>query len=188
MSDFIKSRPQRLCLMCGRCCRLATTFQSYEELKKFAQEGDKGAQDFLSIFEPYLSIEAAKQVDAPIVENLLKRLETCIEKPENVTFYKCKYIQDNNLCGIYEKRPELCDRFPTSPWAIVPPGCGYEGYMFQCREEIKQKIRKHKEDILDWQAALKTEQDPQRKSMLESAIEKATNIIEHYAKYGSKNW
>lgn len=188
MSDFITSRPQRLCLMCGRCCRLATTFQSYEELKKLAQEGDKGAQDFLSIFEAYPSMEAAAAVDAPIVENLLKRIETCIEKPEKITFYKCKHIQDNNLCGIYENRLELCDRFPTSPWAIVPPGCGYEGYMFQCREEIKQKIRKHKEDILECEAALQIEKNSERKSKYIAIIEKTKNIIAHYDKYGAQNW
>lgn len=188
MSEFIETRPQRLCLMCGRCCRCATTFQSYEQLQKLAQEGDDSAKDFLSIFEPYPSLDEARKVDALIVDNLLTCLETCIEQPEDIKLYRCKYIQDNNLCGRYQDRPALCGRFPTSPWSIIPPGCGYEGYLFQCREEIKQRVRKYKEDILEFEARLKTEQDSEIKVKLESAIVKMKDIIAHYARYGSPDW
>lgn len=188
MSDFIETRPQRLCLMCGRCCRAATTYIPHGELVKMAEEGDEGAKDFLSLFEPYPSIEAAREADAAIVDNVLKRLETAEEPQKDVTFYKCRYIQDNNLCGRYETRPQLCGRFPTSPWAIIPPGCGYEGYLFQCREEIKQKIRKFKEDLLEYEAVLKTEQNPERKAKLELAIKKINDIVAHYGKYGSADW
>lgn len=188
MSEFIESRPQRFCLMCGRCCRCATTAVPYQELLKMAEEGDESAKDFLSIFEPYSSPNAAREMDKLIVDNVFDRIETMVEEHPEITFYKCKHIQDNNLCGRYETRPELCGRFPTSPWSIIPPGCGYEGYLFQCREEIKQKIRKYKEDILEFEARLKTEQNPETKAKLESATEKMKNIITHYAKYGSADW
>ena len=174
--------------MCGKCCRLATTYVPYSDLLKMAQENDEGAKEFLRVFEPYLSIQAAKDAHPEIVENILGTLRNSDSDINQTTFYKCKYIQDNNLCGIYENRPELCERFPTSPWSVVPPGCGYEGYMFQCREEIKQDIRKHKETLLEFEAELKTEQSQERKLKLESAIEKIKSIISHYVKYGSENW
>lgn len=188
MSSFIESRPQRLCLMCGKCCRLATTYVPYDELLKLVKEDDEGAQDFLSIFEPYPSTHAAKEAHPETVENILMNLKKSGVSEAKATFYKCKYIQDNNLCGIYEKRPELCDRFPSSPWAVVPPGCGYEGWMFKCREEIKQTIRKYKEDLLEFEAALKTEQPPEIKLKLQTLITKTKDIIAHYAKYGSADW
>ncbi len=188
MSKFIETRPQRLCLMCGRCCRCATTSVPYPELLKMAEEGDESAKDFLGIFEPYASPDAAREVDKAIVDNVFERVETMVEEHPEITFYRCKYIQDNNLCGRYETRPELCGRFPTSPWSIIPPGCGFEGYLFQCQEEIKQRIRKHKEDSLEYEARLKTEQDPEIRVKLESAISKIKDIVEHYAKYGSADW
>lgn len=174
--------------MCGKCCRLATTYVSYAELLKLVEEGDEGAIDFLRVFEPYSSTEAAKDAHSDIVENILMNLERSGNDPNQATFYKCRYIQDNNLCGIYQDRPGLCERFPTSPWAVVPPGCGYEGHMFQCREEIKQNIRKHKETLLEFEAELKNEQTPEMRMKFESAIEKIKNIINAYAKYGSGDW
>lgn len=189
MDKFINSRPQRLCLMCGRCCRAATTYIPHEELLKMAQEGDEGAKDFLRIFDAYPSIEAAREVDSLIVDNLLEKLETAPEKPSKITFYRCKHILDNNLCGIYENnRPELCGRFPTSPWAIVPPKCGYEGWMFKYREELKQKIRKQKESLLELEAELKNDHSPEMKAKIEVGIQQIKDIVKAYSKYGSEDW
>ncbi|MDD3436034.1 MAG: YkgJ family cysteine cluster protein [Candidatus Gastranaerophilales bacterium] len=185
MNDFINKRPQELCLMCGKCCRVSTTSTPYSELLELFKNGDKGAIDFLSIFEPYDSAEDAKKVCSKTVENILK----LTDKPlEDVTFYKCKYILTDNTCGIYEKRPELCKRFPSSPWAVVPPGCGYEGWLFKEREKIKQNIRKHKEALIEFEAELNRENSQEYKEKLKMAIDKIKNIIKFYEKYGSDNW
>lgn len=188
MSKFIEFRPQRLCLMCGKCCRLATTAVTYKELLMMVENGDEGAKDFLSIFEPYPSIDAAKEAHPKTVNNILGNLKYSPEIITEVTFYKCKYILDNNLCGIYENRPELCERFPSSPWAVIPPGCGYEGWLFKSREEIKQKIRKQKETLLEFKAELKKGKSPEMTKKLEEAIEKIKDIVKAYAKYGSEDW
>lgn len=185
MDKFIESRPQRLCLMCGKCCRLSTTYITYDELLKMAEEGDKGAKDFLSIFEPYASLEEAIKANPETVKNILKNIDKSNDK---VTFYKCKYILDNNLCGIYEKRPELCERFPSSAWAVIPPGCGYEGWIFQYKEELKQKIRKQKESLLDLEVELKKEHTPEMSKKLEDAIQRIKDIVQAYAKYGANDW
>lgn len=188
MGNFIESRPQRLCLMCGKCCRVVTAPIPYKKLLELDNEDNKGAKDFLSVFEPYPSIDDARKIHPEVVENIFANLKKAGEPTDEITFYKCKYLSDNNLCGIYEKRPELCKIFPSSQWAVVPPGCGYEGYLFQCKEKIKQNVRKYKEDLLDYEAELKTVQDSERKSKLELAAEKTKNIIMHYSKYGSENW
>jgi Fe-S-cluster containining protein len=170
--------------MCGKCCRVVTASQPYEKLLELKSQGDKEASNFLGIFEPYESTEAAKAIDAPTVKNILKKYT----QGEKLTFYKCKYLLDNNLCSKYKDRPEVCVRFPSSPWAVVPPGCGYEGWLFQKREEIKQKIRKLKEEAIEFEAAIKDGQPPETTEKLQAAIEKINKIVEHYAEYGSKDW
>ena len=187
--DFIKSRPQRLCHMCGRCCRLSTTPYSYEELKAQVAEGHPGASDFLELFEPYPSIEAARECDAAIVDNIIAGLKEVDKYDEKtLTFYRCRHIMDNNLCGIYLNRKELCDRFPSSPWAVAPPGCGFEGWLFMKREERKARIRRLKESILDFEIMREENSTPEQVVKINAAIEKTNDIIAFYSKYGSADW
>lgn len=70
---------------------------------------------------------------------------------EEITFYGCKYLQPDNLCSRYDTRLTLCKHCPSSPWSIVPPGCGFEGWLFWQREELKQKIRRSKEELIELQ-------------------------------------
>lgn len=174
--------------MCGKCCRVATTSASHKEMIDFAENGEESAKDFLGIFEPYPSIEAAREVHPEVVDNILTALKDSTESTEEITFYRCKYISDGNLCPKYKNRPEVCKRFPSTTWAVIPPGCGYEGWLFKCREELKQKIRKQKEYLIDFEAELKKEQSPEMTAKLEKAIKKIKDIIKAYAKYGSEDW
>ena len=189
IDDFAKSRPQRLCHMCGKCCRMSTTPYTYEELTAQVESGEQGAIDFLEIFEPFPTIEAARESNAEIVDNIINGLkETDSYDEKKLTFYKCRHIMDNNLCGIYQNRKRLCDRFPSSPWAVTPPGCGFEGWLFMQREERKQKVRKLKESLLDFDLMLKHSQPPEKVEKINEAIRKTQDIIDFYAKYGSADW
>ena len=123
LKNDVNNRPQRLCKMCGKCCKI----------------------------------------------------------------FDCRYIKPDNLCSIYENRPESCKSFPCSPWEEVPEGCGFEGWLFQKREEKKQEIRKHKENLLSFEITLKTANPEQAKKLIEN-IENIKQIIKIYAKYGADNW
>lgn len=187
--NYLAKRPQHLCHMCGKCCRVVTTSLSYAELKQMEQDGDKGAVDFLSLFVPYDSIESARNVDAGVVDNIINRLKSDGSFDEKeITFYGCKYLQDNNLCSRYETRLDLCKHCPSTPWSIVPPGCGFEGWLFWQREEIKQKIRKSKEELLELKLLrmrTKDENTLQKINIVEHKIQRG---IDFYRKYGSENW
>ena len=187
--NYLAKRPQHLCHMCGKCCRVVTTSLSYAELKQMEQDGDKGAVDFLSLFVPYDSIESARNVDAGVVDNIINRLKSDGSFDEKeITFYGCKYLQDNNLCSRYETRLDLCKHCPSTPWSIVPPGCGFEGWLFWQREEIKQKIRKSKEELLELnllRMRTKDENTLQKINIVEHKIQRG---IDFYKKYGSENW
>ena len=105
-----------------------------------------------------------------------------------MTFYGCKYLGKDNLCTRYESRLDLCKHCPSTPWSIVPPGCGFEGWLFWQREEIKKKIRLEKEEILDLKLLrLKTTNEEVLKkiTLVEHKIQKSIDL---YKKYGSENW
>ena len=187
--NYLAMRPQELCNMCGRCYRVVTTSKSYEELKALQAENDEGACDFLKIFVPYPSIEAARAVDKELVDNVINLLiEDGNYDETKMTFYGCKYLREDNLCSIYEERPVLCRHCPSTPWSIVPPGCGFEGWLFLKREEAKQKVRKAKEDLLELKL-LKTKNPTEDLLKKISSVEhKIPTTIDMYKKYGSYDW
>lgn len=187
--NYLNKRPQSLCKMCGRCCRVVTTPKPYLELKRLAAQGDEGAKDFLKIFVPYPSIEAAREVDRELVDNVIQKLsEDGNFREDKMTFYCCKYLLDDNTCSIYEERPTLCRHCPSTPWAIVPPGCGFEAWLFLRREQDKQKVRKAKEDYLELQLLKKKTTSPENLKKIASVEHKIQHTIDIYRKYGSENW
>ncbi len=187
--NYLAKRPQHLCHMCGKCCRVVTTSIPYKKLLDMAKKGDKGAKDFLSLFVPYDSIEAARKVDAGIVDNIINRLiDDGNYNEDEITFYGCKYLLDNNLCSRYETRLDLCKHCPSSPWSIVPPGCGFEGWLFWQREEIKKKIRRSKEELIELKLLRLRTKDEETLKKISSVENKIFKNIDAYKKYGSENW
>ncbi len=131
-----------LCHKCGRCCRSATTYAPFGELQKLAAEGHEEAAEFLDIFQPYESLEAAKAAVPDQVAQVLKEAETSPDLDiEKMTFYHCRYVTEEGLCGIYEQRPRCCQAAPAHGWSVMPPGCGFEGWQFLEREKQRRLVR-----------------------------------------------
>ena len=186
--NYLNQRPQSLCKMCGKCCRFVTIPQTYEEVKELASKGHEGAIDFLKLFEPYQSIEEARKIDAAAVDNVIRLHKLDGKYNENLKFYHCRFIRDDNLCGNYENRPTLCNHFPSTPWAIVPPECGFEGWLFWRREEIKQQIRKEKEELIELELLKQKTRDEKTIEKIALVEQKLQRNIDMYKKYGSENW
>lgn len=186
----IKKGLPNLCKKCGRCCRVVTNNDyTYSELQRMASEGNEYAKDFLKIFEPYPSIEAARKIDAKVVDNIVKVLQLKNKYDESsLTFYRCKYLLSNNTCSIYEERPELCIQFPSNGWAVVPPGCGFESWLFCRREETMQKIRHAKEELLDLRVIKSKTNDESIIQKIETVERRIYTTIEMYSKYDAQNW
>lgn len=183
--EFIKDRPQELCKMCGNCCRVATNRYSYKELLEMEENGIQGAIDFLRIFEPYDTVEDARKISAETVDNILSKSNL---KESEVTFYKCKYLQENNLCGDYENRPILCRLNPFTPWSIVPPSCGFNGWLDEQKEKKIAEIRHQKAVLTELEELLEVATTEEQKAAIELRIATTKEIIEFYSKYGSKDW
>lgn len=116
-------RHEYQCHCTGTCCRLSSSEFDYETLKQKAAAGDTFAQQFISIFIPYNSTDDARKIFPDYVEYVINELG----KDEQVHFYHCPHITDDNLCSIYtsDKRPQICEDFPNNPLSILYPSCGY---------------------------------------------------------------
>ncbi len=107
------------CNKCAACCKLAVSEYSYEQLKQRAMRGDKFSVDFVSVFVPYESEEKAKAMN-PEYFALLNRLV----EDSKIYYYYCPKLVDN-LCSIYENRPDICKDFPHNPLKLLPSVCSF---------------------------------------------------------------
>jgi len=114
-------RQNYTCKKTGTCCKLACSEFSYEELKQKAQNGDNFAAQFVSIFVPYNSYEEARAIFPEYVDMVIEKLDDS----DQVYFYHCPHITEDNLCSIYESRPQICKDFPNNPLSILPSNCGF---------------------------------------------------------------
>jgi len=107
------------CNKCGACCKLAVSEYSYEQLKQRAMRGDKYSSDFVSVFVPIESEEAAKSVNPEYFELL-----NTLVQDDKIYYYHCPKV-DGNLCSIYEQRPNICKDFPHNPLKLLPKECSF---------------------------------------------------------------
>ena len=121
IQDIAQYKENFKCSCCATCCKLACSEFSYDELKQKAQNGDKFAKQFTSIFIPYENETDARKAYGEYIDYLHETLG----EGEKVYFYYCPKNKDN-LCSDYENRPEICREFPTNPLMILPKSCGYK--------------------------------------------------------------
>lgn len=121
LQDIEKYRQTFSCKMTGTCCKLASSEFSYKELKQKAQNGDNFAKQFTSVFIPYESIEDARKIFPEFIDFAKEKLDA----DEEIYFYHCPHVTEDNRCSIYEQRPQICKDFPNNPLSILPPNCAF---------------------------------------------------------------
>ena len=125
--EVLELRKNFDCKGCATCCNLACSEFSPEELKRRAQNGDKFAAQFTSIFIPYGSKEEARMVYPQYIELLDDTID------EDVYFYHCPKLTDCKRCSDYNNRPQICRDFPDNPLCILPKSCGF----YEWRQEVE---------------------------------------------------
>lgn len=120
---IVEYRKMFHCMGCATCCKLACSEFSYDELNQKASQGDNFAQQFTSIFIPYEDENIAKQVYPEYFKLLAEKLDG-----ENVYFYYCPKLTNENRCSDYENRPQICRDFPDNPLSLLPAACGYSAW------------------------------------------------------------
>lgn len=141
--------PMPKCNQQGCCCRGASPSVPYHVLLERAAQGDEFARNFFNQFVPYANHDEARKVGAGLVERTLKAAaqEPDFRGPEDVVFYKCRFIGDDNKCQIYEDRPKLCRDYPDTPFVVFAPGCAFETWGHQVKKrfaEIQEELKQMK--------------------------------------------
>lgn len=125
--------PQHLCKQRGICCKVATYkgSLSWEEIQALATDpeadGHESARDFASIFIPYPSQTAVREIADEFVDRVRQHVERRGDDPDKITFAHCKYVLEDGRCGVHEDRPLGCRMYPfPHKNTIFHPGCGFE--------------------------------------------------------------
>ncbi|MEI7473629.1 MAG: YkgJ family cysteine cluster protein [bacterium] len=126
------------CKQTGQCCKMASPSVPASLLLEKAAEGDDYARDFFSIFMPYNSLKEALAVNEKTVKRSLKAAEEQGINPNEIVFYHCRFIGENNSCLIHEDRPQLCRDYPDTPFLVFSESCIYNGWSKECREKYKE--------------------------------------------------
>lgn len=90
------------CKKCGKCCNYMYSFDTYTE-REFK---------FMQFLYPSYKRFYIKGKDK--LGNLI---------------FACKYVSDDGLCTVYEKRLKMCKRYPSNKIlypANLHEGCGYQ--------------------------------------------------------------
>lgn len=158
-----------LCNKCGLCCKLIPAHNNI-----IIRDGQQPVEDF---FEP---IDFAVAIN--INEDYVKKVQNIFP---DANFYTCKYISEENLC-MNPQPPESCKNYPNTALALTPDECGFYGEIFTKNENLKQKIRKLKEEIIHYEAQITS--NPKEKNNYQKIINSHKNYIKKYEFFGSQNW
>lgn len=131
--EQLMKMPQHLCKQRGICCKVAT-FKgslSYQDIQALATDpqaqGHESARDFASVFQPYASQAEVREIAAEFVDRVRSVAEGKGQNPDQISFFKCKYVLDDGRCGVHEDRPVGCRVYPfPHKNTIYHPGCGFE--------------------------------------------------------------
>ncbi|MBQ7127289.1 YkgJ family cysteine cluster protein [bacterium] len=164
-----------MCNHCGMCCRLIPV---NEDGNYIVRDGFQILEENFSEYLIKLSYDEAKSVNESYVNKILNLFP-------NAIFYKCKYNSDTNTCTIDDK-PYYCSNYPSTPVAIVPDECSHLGSIFIKNEALKQRIRKIKEEILDYEVLISLQDKDS--SSYRKIIENLNRFIKKYADFGANDW
>lgn len=128
------------CGQCGLCCTVATPSSPSIELLRRAGQGDAYSRDFLNLFEPYESMDELNKKFPDFIQRALNLASKSpkFKSSDQVVFFRCRFVGQNNTCKIYEDRPNLCREYPDTPFLLMHPGCSYESWSKECKEKYKQ--------------------------------------------------
>ena len=156
------------CRNCYKCCQLIPFFKGY-----ILRDGVQALEEY---FRPVDKITAQS-----LNEKYVRKVQN---EFGDVEFYTCSYLKKGQCTNT--NLPKNCIKFPQSATAIVPDECIYLGKVFLENEKLKQKIRRIKEEITNYEALIltnKKEENSYRKIILNLQRQ-----VDKYKIFGSDNW
>ena len=109
----------------GHCCRDFTVPLTREQLVEYRRRAAAG--------EPLVRDGEKNWSDIETIVDMLVHVRTHATAPDGsplhapVSRYTCRHLQPNGDCGIYERRPQMCRKYPyggecqyrTCTWSLV---------------------------------------------------------------------
>lgn len=133
--------PKPVCCSTGDCCKGVSPSKPFHTLWQKAAEGDEFARNFFAIMQPYAHHEDARKEVPGVVERTLasaKKLDSFPNDDQDVVFYRCRYLQADNRCGIHEDRPQFCRDYPDTPFIVMAPNCAYVPWAAACKKKYAE--------------------------------------------------
>ena len=147
------------CKKCGECCK----------------------QIFVDFENKLLYFDGIQPLENDFADMLVP-----IGKKGNLAICYCKYLKNNSCTN--HNRPNICSIYPSSPFAFIPACCGFYGETFMKNEAEKQKIRKIKEEIINYESLVNTATNKKEKQQYEKVIKALAIRVQKYSAYGSEDW
>lgn len=147
------------CCSTGDCCKGVSPSTPYHQLLKRAASGDEFARNFFSIMVPYKNHDEARAVVAGVVDKTIeacRKLQDFQNNEDDVVFYRCRYLQADNKCGIHEDRPQFCRDYPDTPFVVMSPNCAYVPWATACKKKYHQ-LKAQTETLKEQKIALEAE-------------------------------
>lgn len=136
--------PQSLCKQRGICCKVATFKGSMNaaDIAQLAQEDSiegEMARDFRAIFLPYENQETVQALAPEFVDRVRAKAQEKGQDPDRVSFFQCRFLQEDGRCGVHEDRPVGCRTYPfPHENTMFHPGCGFEKQGRENWQKIKE--------------------------------------------------
>lgn len=162
--------------LCDNCCKCCKLIPALNDGKTVLRDGVHNINDYERSFLTPISQNEALNIDSNYVQHVQKIFP-------DAAFYSCKKMTDK--CTVEEKF-SFCKDFPSSPLAFIPENCTCLGYIFLKKEELKSKIRKIKEEIIEYEALIQT--DYKNSKSYKKIADNLRRFIDKYAVYGSYDW
>ena len=94
----------------------------------------------------------------------------------------CIYLTEDGICSKSKNSENIsCDKN-----ILIPENCEHYGRLFLKLEEIKQKVRKYKEEIIYYEAMIAS--GCKEEKIYKKIIDSLNKFIEKYNTFGAKNW
>lgn len=163
------------CNECGMCCKIIPVKRGDNVLVR-----DGFQIPDLSFFENLIPLTKASA--RKINSDYVNKVQSIFP---HVKFYSCKHLSEDYKCSL-DKKPSVCEKFPSTALALVPDECFYMGEVFMDNEELKRKIRMIKEEILDYETLI--ELGDKDSASYKKIIENLNRFILKYKDFGAENW
>ncbi len=94
----------------------------------------------------------------------------------------CIYLTDNNICS----KNKNSENISGEPHIFIPEDCEHYGTLFLKLEEVKQKVRKYKEEIIYYESMIAS--GCKEEKVYLKIIDSLNRFIEKYTPYGAEEW